>query len=764
MIAVIMAGGEGSRLRPLTCDRPKPLVPICNRPVMGYILDLLVEHGFQEVFITLGYRPAPLSRYFGDRYRGMRLRYVVEESPLGTAGSVAALRENLTEPFLVVSGDALTDFDLTALVDWHRQQGAVATLALARKENPLEYGVVMTDRQGRIRRFLEKPGWGEVFSDTVNTGIYVLDPRILTGVPAGRSYDFSQHLFPALLRMEAPLYAQVMDGYWCDIGDPKAYVQANMDLVAGRLRFPPPGREVAPGVWAMREIPEGVLVDGPALIGEGCHLAPGTRLEAGVVLGPATVTGPGAVLRRTVTWSGVHIEAEATLVGAVVCEGTALGKAVGVFEGAVLGPNCSVGDQALISPGVRLWPRTEVAPGAQVDCTLVQSPVWSGRVLRHGGLTGRLGSDLFPETALRVGTAFGAVLSGPGPVVVGCDPGSAASLLKQALLCGVLAAGRQALDVGVTASPVTEFAVREQRAAGGIHVRSDRNQARAVFYDAEGRLLSRGLQRKLEQACQRQDFHRAEPETAGAVEWFGQAERSYVEYLSEQVDVAAVRAGGLRVAVEGEAWPLLHRWLDHLGVERSGDGRDYALRLRLDLLAGSWQIVAASPEEMLALDAWLQLRCATAPDEVVPIPVTAPRGVEAMLRHCGRRPLRVRLADWQPQEPLLAIGRLLALMANEGLSERDVLAQLPSAHWVERRVECPWEAKGRVMRRLLEEEAERILDLVDGVRIESPDGWALLVPDPEEPVYQVYAEAESLAQAAALAEEYAGRVSRWVDP
>ena len=219
MKAVIMAGGEGSRLRPLTCDRPKPLVPVCNRPVLAYILDLLAQHGFQEVFLTLGYMPAAISSYFGDEYAGMRLHYVVEEAPRGTAGGVAMLREHLDDTFVVVSGDALTDVDLSALVAFHKERRAVATLAMTRVESPLEYGVVMTDRSGRIRRFLEKPGWGEVFSDTVNTGIYVLEPSVLTGVPAGRLYDFSKDLFPSLLAMDVPMYGAVADGYWCDIGD-----------------------------------------------------------------------------------------------------------------------------------------------------------------------------------------------------------------------------------------------------------------------------------------------------------------------------------------------------------------------------------------------------------------------------------------------------------------------------------------------------------------------------------------------------------------
>lgn len=775
MKAVIMAGGEGSRLRPLTCDRPKPLVPVCNRPVMAYVLDLLAEHGFQEVFVTLGYMPGAIQDHFGDTYRGMRLHHVVEESPLGTAGSVAALKAHLDGTFLVISGDCLTDLDLSEVVAFHLRTGAVATLAMTRVENPLEYGVIMTDREGRIRRFLEKPTWSEVFSDTVNTGIYVLEPSVLDGVPAGRMYDFSRHLFPALLRKGAPLYAAVAEGYWCDIGDPAAYLRANLDLLSGRLRFRPPARQVVPGVWVARDLPQGVLIDGPALIGEGCRLGPGTRLEAGAVLGPGTVTGENAVLRRSVTWAGVRLGAEATLVGAVLCDGVSLADGAGAFEGAVVGSGCTVGAGAAISPGVRLWPRTEVAPGARVDVTLVQSPRWSGRVLRRNSMTGQLGSDLFPENALRVGTAFASLLGDRGPLVVAGDPGQPAALLKQALICGALAAGCDVLDAGATASPVTEYTIRRLGAAGGMHVRWGRSQARVVFYDGAGRPAPRDLARSLEQACARQDFPRATHETAGHVEGLPDAELRYLEHLGDQVDGEALRSARPGVALAAGCWPVLHRWLERLGcrvletggppgieVDRVGADPPAGARLligvEIDRLEATWQLAGAGPEQMLALDLWLRLRHSGGGAEPVPLPVTAPRALEEMVRRWDRVPVRVRQEEWRPQDPLLAIGQLLCWMAGERLTLRDVLAQLPRASTAVRTVACPWEARGRVLRRLLEEQPEGAVELIDGLRIREPEGWALLLPDPDEPLCRVYAEADDPAQAERLAKRYEERV------
>jgi len=214
-----MAGGEGSRLRPLTCNRPKPMVPVVTRPILEHILNLVKRHKISEVILTLQFMPAAIMNHFGDGSDfGVRMRYVVEESPLGTAGSVRNAARLLDEPFIVLSGDALTDFDLTSLMESHRASGAKVTLGLTRVPNPLEYGIVITAEDGSIKRFLEKPSWGEVFSDTVNTGIYVLNPDVLEFIPEGRQFDFSKDLFPRLLRDGRPLFGKVLDGYWCDIG------------------------------------------------------------------------------------------------------------------------------------------------------------------------------------------------------------------------------------------------------------------------------------------------------------------------------------------------------------------------------------------------------------------------------------------------------------------------------------------------------------------------------------------------------------------
>jgi mannose-1-phosphate guanylyltransferase / phosphomannomutase len=728
--AVIMAGGEGSRLRPLTCDRPKPLVPVCNRPVMAYTLDLLAAHGFDEVYVTLGYLPEQIVDQFGERHDRMRLFYTREETPLGTAGGVGVLRDNLTETFLVISGDALTDCDLTALLRFHRERRALATLALARVENPLEYGVVMTDPRGRVRRFLEKPGWGEVFSDLVNTGIYVLEPQALTGIPEGRPYDFSRDLFPALLATGAGVYGCVAGGYWCDIGDLPAYIQANLDLLGRRLRFVPPVQPACPGA---------VLEE--AVIGPGCRIA------------------SGAAIRHSVLWAGVEVGQGALLQGAVLCEGAKVGAGASIYAGAALGGGAFVGAGATVCPGVRLWPGRLVEDGARAESHLIVAPVQASRLLRGGLLAGLLGQDLLPETVVRAGTAFASLLGALGPIVVGADGGRAGNLLKQAFACGAMAGGRLVLDAGPTVSPVTQHAVACAGAAGGFHVRCGTDgRTVAVFFGPEGTCPGRDLHRKLEQALSRHDFARAGPEAAGTVEPLPGAGARYLESLTRLADARRIRSAGLTVRLDAPGWTLIPRWAALLGC-RLTVGPRADVMAAIDPLTAELRLGGVSPEQMLTLETLVAVRSRRPPADVVAVPVTAPRAVEAVLSGAGRRIRRIRRDEYSPVDPLRLLTDLLDWMAREGVTQAEIVRRLPEARVASFTIPCPWARKGRVMRRLLEEHQDQAVELIDGLRIQRRDGWVLILPDPDDPVYRVYAEGTDPER---IAEAYCNRLEQLI--
>ncbi len=244
MKAVIMAGGFGTRLRPLTCNTPKPMVPLANKPMMHHIVDLLKQHGITDLIASLFFFPDVITCYFGDGSRfGVTMKYVRADADYGTAGSVRNATYGMNERIMVISGDVLTDFDLTAAIRFHEEKKAKATIVLTHAKNPLQFGVVITAADGKITRFLEKPSWGEVFSDTINTGIYILEPEVLEMIPYREDYDFSKDLFPLLLRQDAGLYGCVADGYWRDIGNLNEYQDAHIDILNGVVKVETPGTE-----------------------------------------------------------------------------------------------------------------------------------------------------------------------------------------------------------------------------------------------------------------------------------------------------------------------------------------------------------------------------------------------------------------------------------------------------------------------------------------------------------------------------------------
>src|SRR5450755_4681988 len=309
--AVVMAGGEGTRLRPMTANQPKPLLPVANRPIMEHVLRLLKRHGFDETVVTVQFLAALVRNYFGDGEEfGMSLQYATEEMPLGTAGSVRNAEDALRdEPFLVISGDALTDMDLTSLVKFHKDKGALVTVALTRVPDPLEFGIVIADEEGRIQRFLEKPTWGQVFSDTVNTGIYVMEPEVLDEVPPGESVDWSGDVFPRLLERGAPLFGWIADGYWEDVGTLESYLKAQADVLSRRVRADIDGFEVSPGVWVAKgaEVDPDAVLSGPVCVGDYAKIEAGAQLREYTVVGSNVIVKEGAFLHRAVVHNNVYV-------------------------------------------------------------------------------------------------------------------------------------------------------------------------------------------------------------------------------------------------------------------------------------------------------------------------------------------------------------------------------------------------------------------------------------------------------------------------
>jgi mannose-1-phosphate guanylyltransferase/mannose-1-phosphate guanylyltransferase/phosphomannomutase len=314
MKAMLLAAGLGTRLRPLTYDLPKPMVPVLGRPVMEHIIRLLERHGFDDVIANLHYFPDLIRDTFGDGSgHDIRLVYSYEPELLGTAGGVGNARDHFGgETFLIISGDALTDIDLTALWKRHKEAGGIATLSLKRVDDPSELGVVIVDDDGRIQGFQEKPAPGEELSNLGNCGIYVFEPEIFDYFPDRPFVDWAQDVFPALLEQDIPFFGHEIGEYWNDVGSFEEYRQGNFDALEGKVAIDMPGGN--------GQAPADAEVEGAVFVGQGCEIASGVRLTGPVVIGERSTIGEGSALRDTIVWPGTHVDAGTVLIGAVAGE------------------------------------------------------------------------------------------------------------------------------------------------------------------------------------------------------------------------------------------------------------------------------------------------------------------------------------------------------------------------------------------------------------------------------------------------------------
>ncbi len=474
MKAVILAGGEGTRLRPLTSNQPKPMMPLANRPMMEHIVRLLAQHGFDDIVVTVAFLANQIRNYFGDGSEfGVRMRYATEDSPLGTAGSVRNAAAELDDTFLVISGDVLTDIDLTAFVRAHRQAGAFASIALKRVENPLEFGIVITDADGRIERFLEKPTWGQVFSDTINTGIYVLEPGVFDYIPEGEVVDFSSDVFPAALDEGRHLLGEVVEGYWEDVGTLESYLSSHADVLNGRVHVDIGGFKLGDGIWIGEntEIDPTVRIVGPVVIGDNCRIEADATLREYTVLGTDVVVKHNALLEHAVCHDHVYVGPSVALRGCVIGRSCDLRSHARVEEGVVLGDECFVGEHAVINRGVKVYPFKTVEAGATVNSSIVWESRGARTLFGSRGARGLANVDITADVAVRLAMAYGTSLRKGSRVTASRDTSRAARALKRAVIAGLNLAGVNVDDLELASVPLTRFQVRNARAQGGVTVR-----------------------------------------------------------------------------------------------------------------------------------------------------------------------------------------------------------------------------------------------------------------------------------------------------
>jgi mannose-1-phosphate guanylyltransferase / phosphomannomutase len=829
MKAVVMAGGEGSRLRPLTIRRPKPMVPIAGKPVMEHILNLLKRHGITEVVITVQYLASNIEDYFGNGSQlGMRITYSREDVPLGTAGSVKNAEEQLTEPFLVISGDALTDYNLTSLVKYHQEKKSLATLLLAHVHNPLEYGVIITNEDGHISQFLEKPSWGEVFSDTINTGIYVLDPQVFSYFEKNKQFDFSQELFPMMLKKGDPIYGYVAsEGYWCDVGNLSEYMRANADALQGNVDIEIPAKNIGGNIWCEEgvEISEDAQLYGPIYFAHDCKIRPGAIIHGPSTIGHYSIIDERAQVDRSIVWNNSYIGERAELRGALVGSSTSIKSKAVMFEGSVIGDNSIIQDGAIVQPNVKIWPDKEIEAGAVINTSIIWGSQGRRGLFSRYGVTGLVNIDLTPEFATRLGAAYGAILPRGSIVCLNRDGHRTSRMIKRGINAGMPSAGINVYDINQVPMPVARYYIRNTDAIGGVHVRVASHDQRVIdikFFDQYGLDINKTTERKIENLFFREDYRRVYLDDIGAIEVLRDVDvlGRYIEGFNKAVNYTKIRERKFHLVVDyahGSTTQLLPGIFNRLGCEvivlntstaetqtaRSVDelGRDMqrlatiSSTLNTDMgirIDPSGERILVVDDRGRILDGMKLLAVMTSlflrhhRNGTVAAPVTAPSALQHIaerydghIQHTKVLPHALMSAasrdgvvlvgdgrggfvfpEFQPAfDGMLAIAKMLELLATFDMRLSEVVDDLPAYYMSTTRVNCPWEHKGKVMRILSEQYRERRAKPIDGIKIDLGKEWVLVLPDADSPVFHVVAESVSNEQAQALAEKYARVVS-----
>jgi mannose-1-phosphate guanylyltransferase/phosphomannomutase len=553
------------------------MVPILNRPISQHIINLLKRHQIREIIATLYYLPDVMRDYFQDGSDfGVQITYAVEEDqPLGTAGCVKNVSELLDKTFLVISGDSITDFDLTAAVRFHKERGSKATLVLAQVPNPVEFGVVIIDKNQRIQRFLEKPSSSEIFSDTVNTGTYILEPEVLKYLPENQESDFSKDLFPLLLKKGEPMYGYVADAYWCDVGHLNAYREAQYDALYRKVKLDFDYEERSPGLWIGQNtyIEPSARIQAPALIGNNCRIGARVLIEPGTVIGDNVTIGSDADLKRPIIWNGALIGEEAHLRACVTGRGTRVDRRAHVLEGAVIGSLSTVGEEASISPEVRVWPSKKIEPGAILNMNLIWGHVAHRNLFGQRGVSGLANVDITPEFAVRLGAAFGSTLKPGSQVTVSRDQRSISRMVSRSLIGGLMSVGIHVQNLEATAIPVARAVVPTLPVAGGVHVRihPDRSDHILIeFFNNKGIALSKAGEKKIEGAYFKEDFRRAQVHEIGNMVYPSQVVDIYTTSFERHLNVEAVRNSNSKVVIDyvyAVSGAVLPRLLNKFGCD-----------------------------------------------------------------------------------------------------------------------------------------------------------------------------------------------------
>jgi len=811
-----MAGGFGTRLKPLTCNIPKPMTLLLNKPIIEHIINLLRQHGISELIIILYHQSEKIRDYFKEgKSFGVKIKYVKPDADYGTAGAVYWAEKHINDKFIVISGDVVTDFDLSKVISFHNKKQSSTTIILTHSQNPLQFGIVLTDKDGRITTFYEKPSWSEVFSDSINTGIYVLERDMLSVIPKSRpagkiDVDFSRDFFPYMLKHKLPLFGCIENGYWKDVGNLEDYLSANMDALKGRVNF----------TSIKSSVKNGNLIEKTARISKAAEIT-------GSIVGKRCKIGPGAKIKNCVLWDNVSIGKISKLHQSVVCSRVKIKEEAVIQENVFIGEDVKIGSGAIIKSGLKIWPAKIIDANSVVSKNLVWEDRWKDSLFTDSRITGLANIEVTPEFGAKLGMIYG-VFSGSGSRIdMSRDTDNVSRMIKGAIISGLMSGGVDVIDLQTTPIPILRQELKSGKGAGGIFVRKspfDASKCDMIFFDSTGKDLSTAKTKSIERLFF-SEMPRPTPfHNIGSVTFPERTNESYKEHFLANVDKDIINKRRFKIAINyshgitSSIFPVilsdfnlelvsLDTHLDPSKQTRSPEEFRQAQE-KLSYIVTSLKydagfLIDAGGEKIFIVDdagkiiehdrflsmiihLYLKLYPQT---RSVAVPIQASSEIDIVAKKYGTEIIRVKDSHYAmmyaaelpgvgivggtkggvifPQflfatDGMFSIVKILEMLARSRKSLSLIDKETPRLHMAKKNIFCTKEQKGKIMRKLVEESEGKRRQLIDGIKIFFDEyQWVLCIPDSEREIFHINAEAKTKKKTYELVTEYSNKIIKF---
>lgn len=754
MKAVIMAGGEGKRLRPLTCTVPKPMAKIMGKPVIEYIFELLSANGVTQAAVTLGYMPHVIEREYKNGFKNLKLNFIKEDEPLGTAGSVKNAASDFNEPFIVISGDAVCDFDLEKIMLFHKASNAKITIVASDVPDPREYGIVKVGEHNRVVGFIEKPSWSQAISTLANTGVYIINPECLDLVPKGKCYDFAKDLFPLMLEKDMPIFCYHTEGYWCDIGNMQAYIKCQHDMFDGKINIPI--NPTAGGIYTKNGLPEGDYnIVPPVYIGKN------TEIENGAVIGPYTVIddncyiGKNAKIRHSVILENCWIASGSSITGSLVCSGAALKKRASMFEGSVVGAGSVIGEDSALNPGIHIWPGKIVGRGSKVTSDIKYGNV-RVEIIGENGIDEKNGTALNPEACVKLGIAVGNTEYGK-KTGVATDGTRTADVMKLALTSGLSGSGSTVWDFGECFESMLNFLVNFCGLGAGLFISA--KDERSVRICGEGGLsITRLFEREIENGFLGSEFRDVSECEIKEISDMSSVRLLYNQELLKQ---APYGLNGIGVTFKSENESirnLLENCAFRLGAHES-ESLIFEVDVTGTKLCVQTEKTSYDYEKLLSVCCLNEMKNG----RDIAVPYDAPDFLDSFAEKCGRKAFRYlhtpadnsditarRLAAKQifVRDGLFLAIKLLSVMKERGCSLEELISEIPEIFIMKKIIDIDFSPA--YLNTMIAEKSINSKNDFEGIRIVRENGKLLIIPERGGDKLRISAEANSMEAAAEL--------------